>query len=123
MPESAKIWHVRNALIKDVSIVVDHNMLSAWVGLVYGDGVVQGFGGYSLYNQKFKNTDRNLAGHFIWRVMEIADVTSWDRVQGKAVRVRVYGGLIRAIGHIVEEKWFDPHEEFKLMQAADKKGE
>ena len=110
---------IKNAVIKSVSISNnDHGLLSAWLSLDYG-GTAQGFGGYALYLPKrFKNyepTGPNLAGHFIWRVMEIGGVSEWNQLVGKTIRVKASHSSIDAIGHIVKDDWFNPSEDFARM--------
>lgn len=107
---------VKNAIITKATITNDdHGVLSAWLYLEYDSGG-QGFGGYSLYLPKgFKHhkIDTGYAGHFIWRCMEIADVTEWDKLPGKTIRVRSSHRSVEAIGHIVKPDWFCPREDFK----------
>jgi len=107
---------IKNAVIEGATITSDdHGVLSAWVSLDYG-GSGQSFGGWSLYLPKsFDHHDKgcSYAGHFIWRVMEVAEVSEWSKLKGKTIRVKCEQMKIHAIGHILKDDWFDPSEEFK----------
>lgn len=106
---------IRNAIIKRADLFIeDHGMLTAMLQLDYG-GLGQGFGGYSLYLPKtFKHHNvQSVAGHFIYRCLEIADVDSWDKLAGKTIRAECDWDCVHRIGHIVKDIWFDPKEEFK----------
>lgn len=118
--DEAMSIEIRNAIIKSACITADdHGLLSAWLNLDYGDSG-QGFGGYMLYLPKsFGHHElKSVAGHFIWRCMEIAGVTRWEDLAGKPIRVRTSRSGIEAIGHIVKDDWFSPREDFANTQPA-----
>lgn len=105
----------KNAIIKSARITTaDHGLLSAWLDLDYG-GSGQGFGGYALYlPSSFRHHEKSAsyAGHFIWRVMEVAGVSEWSQLPGRTIRVRAEHSSVHAIGHIVKDEWFCPAEDF-----------
>jgi hypothetical protein len=115
---------VRNAVIESAKITNDdHNLLSAWLNLDYG-GSGQGFGRYCLYLPKSfthhaGSLRANYAGHFIWRVMEIAGVSSWEHLAGKTIRAKCEHSKVHAIGHIVKDDWFNPSEDFERMKPTE----
>lgn len=115
---------IKNAIIESTSIDMgDRGLLTAWLHLDYGDSSHQGFGGFSLYLPKdytHFSEKGDFAGHFLFRCMQICGVENWKNVQGKSIRVKLdneYGGIIKAIGHITKDDWFNPSEDFKKMQS------
>ena len=108
----------RNAVIEYAKISNDdHGCLTVWIGLDYG-GFHQGFGGYALYLPKdFANHKlHSVAGHFIYRVLEIADVGEWSKLVGKTVRAKCDYVGVSAIGHIVKDDWFCPKKDFDSLK-------
>jgi hypothetical protein len=108
---------IKNAVIESTSISCgDRGFLDCWLHLDYG-GSGQGFGGYSLYLPKSWRHHKleSPAGHYIFRVMEIAGVTEWDNLKGKTIRVKATHTGVHAIGHIVKDDWFCPRDDFKAL--------
>ena len=111
---------IRNAIIENISLRISDGVLTVWLHLKYGDKTEQSFGGYALYLSKVYKHHTNkgdLAGHFIYRCMEIADVENWKDIKGKSIRIEYEEGVgferkILAIGHIIENDWFNPSEDF-----------
>ena len=113
---------IKNAIIEGVTITNDdHGMLSAWLYLSY-HGSGQGFGGYALYQPEFPDSP-NYAGHFIWRTLQIADVTEWGKLIGKTIRVQCEHSKVHAIGHIIKDDWFFPSEDFAKLTMVKPKEE
>jgi hypothetical protein len=109
---------IKNAVIESATITTeDHGLLSARLFLTYDCGD-QGFGGYALYLPKdftHSTNQKNYAGHFIFRCMEIAGVSKWEDLKGKTIRVKGDMMHIEAIGHIVKNDWLDPKKDFAEM--------
>lgn len=113
---------VQNAIITGFSLRMERGFfLDSWVSLDYG-GSGQGFGGFVLYLSKTAKHHEVMshAGHWIWRVMEIAGVKDVKDIVGKSVRVRKPDewGTVEAIGHIINDDWFDPKVEFGTEEAS-----
>lgn len=110
---------VHNAIIRDATIGVERDfMLGSWVHVMYDKVSGQGFGGFALYLDKScrHHSLLSTAGHWIYRVLQIAGVEKWDDLPGKAIRCRVESGRIEAIGHITESDWFCPSNDFKALR-------
>ena len=108
---------IKNAIIRKAYFDTERG-LSAWLDLDYG-GSGQGFGGYMLYlprDWKHAKGQANYAGHFIYRCLEIAEVTDWAKLAGRTIRVKAEHSKVHAIGHIVKDEWFDPSAEFEQLR-------
>jgi len=111
-----------NGIISSASIRIERGfILDSWLSIDLQDGGTQGFGGYALYLNKTAKHHNILshAGHWIYRIMEIAGVEDWEKLNGKAIRIRKedsWNGEIIGIGHIVKNDWFIPEEDFKSME-------
>lgn len=71
----------------------------------YGGSASQGFGGYSLGGDATTN--------LLKKLLTAVGVEKWEDLKGKHVRVQTENGRIRAMGHIMEDKWFDPSKDLK----------
>jgi len=107
---------IKNAVIERAEITTgDRGFLDCWLQLDYG-GTGQGFGGYALYLPPSfdHHSVMSVAGHHIFRIMEIAGVEKWSELIGKTIRVKTKGdwGGILQIGHIVKDDWYSPEKDF-----------
>jgi hypothetical protein len=104
----------RNAVIFDTGIgIEEHGVLAASIWLDYGDSKQALCRG--VHAPKNGDSEKNYAGYFIYRVLAVAGVNRWEQLKGKAVRVMGDSAHIEAIGHIIEDVWFNPGEEFKSL--------
>jgi hypothetical protein len=104
---------ILNAVITAADIFADDRcILSAFVSVDMGSGGVQGFGGYELA------ASHNCA-LFIIKVMDVAGVSKWNHLIGRPIRVRKnngqLSGSINAIGHFLDDLWFEPALEFSAL--------
>jgi len=114
---------IKNAVIESATLTTgERGFLDAWLNLDYG-GSGQGFGGFCLYLPKsFEHHEIvSPAGHFIFRVMEIAGVTDWNKLKGKSIRVKADHSGVETIGHIIQNDWFSPREDFKSLNVNESK--
>lgn len=113
------MYEEKNAIIGSVRLGEDdHGSLTAWVHLDYG-GSGQGFGGHCLYLPKdCRHHDKShpAAGHFIWRVLEVAGAKDWRDLPGKTVRVRASHEGVEEIGHVIKNDWFNPKKDFLKLE-------
>jgi len=98
----------KNAVITGTMLgIEDHGIFTAFVDLDYG-GSGQGFGGYCLGYPPDSKKSGNAAATFIQEVLRLADVTKWEDLKGRPVRVRTTQNKVLALGHFMKEEWFYP---------------
>lgn len=92
--------------------IEDHGIMTFFVNIDFG-GSGQGFGGYALDGAAGKK-GHSKSIRCIRKVLTTVGVEKWEDLEGQYVRIRKeaeYGGHpIKAIGHIIEDKWFDIKE-------------
>lgn len=91
---------IKNAKIESTMLgFEDHGIFTYMIYV--GDGSSgQGFGGYSLGGNY---TDAVIKG-----LLKTVGVDKWEDLKGSFVRVKSEEGRLVEIGHLMEEKWFDP---------------
>lgn len=103
----------KNAKITGTMLgIEDHGILSAMLYLDYG-GAGQGFGGYAMdtWDEGFRRrVGAAFGAEFILRVLHTVGVERWEHLKGQHVRVRADHSKVYAIGHIIEDRWFNPRE-------------
>ena len=107
-------YRIKNAVIQSAEISIgDRGHLDCWLHLDFG-GTGQGFGGFALYLPKSytHHSTMSVAGHHIFRILEIADVSYWSDLKGKTIRVEGNWSSIKRIGHIVKDDWYCPSDDF-----------
>lgn len=111
---------IRNATIKSTTLgprAADGRCFSLWIHLEWKGGG-QGFGGFSLdsWNEAANRRTGGAWGmEFVAQVLEAVGVESWEELIGKHVRIEHEHSKIHAIGHIIDEKWFNPEKDFKFL--------
>lgn len=108
-----------NAKITSTKLGEEHGCLTAEL-YVEGDMWGCGFGGYCLDHWcaeigKYKSSDGYGA---IIELMKTLDVTSWENLQDKYVRVEIegWGGRILKIGHLMKDQWFSFEQYFNKVK-------
>ena len=104
--------YVTNAKISSTMLgIEDHGIMTFSLMMDMG-GTGQGFGGYAL-DGRAGQVGHSKSIQAIRKILETVDVMRWEDLQGKLVRIRKdseWNGPIKAIGHIIEDKWFDIEE-------------
>jgi len=112
---------IKNAVIKSARISLENRALT--VTLYFDCGDLKPFPGRAfglrrVYLEDIGCNEKNYAGHFLFRVLEIAGADDWDQLKGRAIRVAINDDCIYAIGHIVDESWFNPEHDFAEAKQA-----
>ena len=100
---------ITNAKISSTMLgIEDHGIMTFSLSMSF-DSCGQGFGGYALDGKagKIGHAKSILA---IRKILETVGVNKWEDLEGQLVRIKKdseYNGPIRAIGHIMEDNWFD----------------
>lgn len=98
---------IRNALISGTTLgFEDHGIMTAFIQTRSG-AQGQGFGGYEMGGA--------WGIEFIKSVLKTLDVGIWEQLPGKHCRVDASHEKIHRIGHIIDNKWFDPEVDLAYL--------
>lgn len=100
---------VENAIIETTTLGNYERSILTAVLSFKGDGWGQSFGDYGLdlYDKASgKRKPSKFCGFFVAGILGAVGAHSWEDLKGKHCRIRREGGLIKAVGHIIEDKWF-----------------
>lgn len=94
---------ILNAIIKNVDIKKDMNMLFVNLYLDFGN-----YGrtvSYLAYQPKFASKAN--AGQFLYELFKVLDIENFSELRNKPIRVveNEKNGIIHEIGNIIEDKW------------------
>ena len=96
----------------------DHGIMTCFVYLKF-NGSHQGFGGYGMdeWDEATKERQGGAFGmEFIIQVLKTIGVDNWEQLKGKHCRADHDWGKVYRIGHIIEDKWFEPEALAKQMK-------
>lgn len=114
-------YTIHNALITKVDLsMANHSCLTLNLTLK-GKGFGVDYGGISLGfgyvgSDKFEGSSKGT--EYIMRIMDTLDSDSLIGLKDEYVRVAIKDGklcgtIVKIIGHIIKDKWFDPDKLFK----------
>ena len=113
----------KNAIITSTMLgIEDHGVMSFYLYLDYG-GTHQGAGGYVLDTPLKQGstfirrigTAEGMA--LIMEILEVVGVGKWEDLKGKHIRVKANSNGVKAIGHIIKDKWLDFEQFFVEIKA------
>lgn len=97
--------NIRNAKITGTMLgFEDHGIMSAMIHTRSGS-TGQGFGGYGMGGR--------WGMEFITSLLKTLEVNEWEKLVGTHCRVDADHSKIYRIGHIIEDKWFNPEEDLR----------
>jgi len=102
---------IRNATIKSTMLgIEDHGIMTFYVHLDYG-GVQQGFGGWALDDKPAGRSNKRPGTAFgmecLIRILRVLRADTWESLRGKPCRARIEGGLVKSIGHCLNDEWWE----------------
>lgn len=106
MTKPEKPTEILNSIIEYTVLGGDYGYMSYVLGLKTPTGC-QGFGTYDL---------RFFGIETIERILNVVGVDNWEDLVGKHVRFERDHAGISKIGHILEDRWYDPEQHAKQIK-------
>jgi hypothetical protein len=109
------IGETKNALITGTSLgFEDHGIFTFSIHLDYG-GSGQTAGGYCLdsYDKQLeKRVGSPLGIDLISEILKVVEVSTWEQLKGKHIRVVASDSNVISIGNLLKDKWITFEEFF-----------
>lgn len=109
----------KNVEITDVTLSMSGGYLRFYVFLE-GNGFKGNYGGYVIghgfLGSKEFSAENGYGLVAMMNIMNVVGVENWEDLKGKYCRVKIENGCgdtVKAIGHIINDQWFDMREFFK----------
>jgi hypothetical protein len=101
---------VKTAIVKSTFLgVEDHGIFTAILQLDCSDGRGYIFGTHDLHFAKY-----GIA--YLEGILNVFNIDSWEKLIGKPLRVEVNRNKVNAIGHFINNKWFNPEVELAGLE-------
>ncbi len=96
--------NTKTARIIDTFLGIDdHGIFTLGLTLEREVGI-QGFGYHNLQYKKY-------GIKYLRKILETLEADSWESLNGMYLRCYSENSLIKGIGHIVKDKWFNPEQD------------
>lgn len=110
---------IKNGKITNVTLTMaDHGVLTFYL-TIEGNGIGFGYGGFVLGHgylgaKKFEGSDKGLEA--MMRIMDVVGVDCWEDLKNKYIRYvdNGWGQIVKKIGNIINDNWFDITELFSV---------
>lgn len=103
---------IKNAKITSTMLGREDHGIMTFMIFVEMDACGCGIGGYALdhYDRTAEKRVFTAKGlEAVSKILEIADVDTWEKLPGKYIRIKDngWGSTIDEIGHLIKDKWFN----------------
>jgi len=108
-----KAMVIRNASIRNTKLGFQNGLATSDIYFTLDQSAIPGdkcaMGGVLLWKHKDENP-ADLTGTWVFRVLKVVGVDSWEALIGTPCRIKTNGRTITAIAHYLNDEWFDVSE-------------